>query len=218
MNLVKKWGDDPAAVNENLRRLRAAAGVDRLFVAKQVHGIAVAHVEASTTPEEITNTEADALVTRVPGVALAISTADCVPILATNADASVVGAAHAGWRGTVKGVGAQLIAALDTRPDSLWIALGPSICVKCFEVGEEVAAEFSAAEFSAAVVRRDLGAKPHVDLQRANVDALVAAGVPPDHIDGAPACTMCEPERFFSFRRDHGKTGGHLSFVVCGSR
>jgi YfiH family protein len=209
MNLVRKWGDEPAAVDENLRRLRAAGGFDLLFVAKQVHGDRCVTVEADTTPEAIADTEADALLTRVKGVALAVSTADCVPIL--FAGAGVVAAAHAGWRGTVKGIGPKTIAAMGVAAVDSWVALGPSICVRCFEVGEEVAAEFSAS-----VVRRDLGPKPHVDLQRANVDALVAAGVPPDHIDGAPPCTMCEPERFYSFRRDHGKTGGHLSFIVCG--
>ncbi|MCC6810076.1 MAG: peptidoglycan editing factor PgeF [Deltaproteobacteria bacterium] len=219
MNLVGKWGDDPAAVAEN-RRLFAAAGgfsLERLFVAKQVHGVAVIEVGAAQTPAEVASVEADALVTNVAGAVLAISTADCVPLLFANATGTIVGAAHAGWRGTVQGVVAKTVAALDdlgAAPRELHVALGPSICVGCFEVGEEVAREF--AEAGAGVVRRDLGAKPHVDLQLAHRLALDQVGVSADRVDGAPPCTMCEPDRFYSFRRDKGTTGGHLSFVRVG--
>ena len=89
--------------------------------------------------------------------------------------------------------------------------MGPSICARCFEVGEEVAAAFAALAPSAVI--RAAGQKPHVDLWEANRRVLVAAGVRDEAIDAGPPCTMCEPERFFSFRRDGGQIGQQLSFV-----
>ena len=90
--------------------------------------------------------------------------------------------------------------------------MGPSICARCFEVGEEVAAAFEALAPSS-VIRAE-GDKPHVDLWEANRRVLVAAGVRDEAIDAGPPCTMCEPERFFSFRRDGGGIGQQLSFVA----
>jgi copper oxidase (laccase) domain-containing protein len=93
----------------------------------------------------------------------------------------------------------------------LCAALGPSICVRCFEVGDEVAVHFAKLGAVDAAF-----AKPHVDLRRANRVVLERAGVRKDAIDDAPACTMCEPERFFSFRRDGAGIGQHLSFITGG--
>jgi YfiH family protein len=205
LNLRHGAGDDDTAVTENLRRFQKAAGITSLFIVKQVHGTHVVVVDKQT-PSEVAKMEADALVTCLPGATLAIGTADCVPVLL--AAEGVVGAAHAGWRGTVHGVVARTFEAMQTSAASVRAALGPSICVRCFEVGEDVAREFDPA-----FVRRDLGDKAHVDLQAANVAALVACGIPLSHIDGRPPCTMCEPGRFYSHRRDKGLTGRHLSFI-----
>jgi polyphenol oxidase len=217
LNLGSKWGDDPAAVAHNRRRLAAAGGfaLERLHTARQVHGARVALVGESTTPERVGETEADALVSQVPGVVLGIYTADCVPVLLSDGEGRVA-AVHAGWRGTVAGVAAAAVEALvsiGARRERLRAALGPSICVRCFEVGDEVADAF--APLVPPSVLRD-AKKPHVDLWEANRALLVAAGVAADHIDAAPPCTMCEPERFFSFRRDGAGIGQQLSFVVAG--
>ena len=139
----------------------------------------------------------------MPGAVVGVYTADCVPILLAD-DEGRVAAAHAGWRGTVAGVANAAVEALvsiGARRERLRAALGPSICAHCFEVGEEVAAAFDALAPSS-VVRDGGGKKPHVDLWEANRLVLAAAGVPESAIDAAPPCTMCEPERFFSFRRD----------------
>ena len=208
MNPSAKWGDDPALVDENRKRLAAAGGFDRsrLFTAKQVHGSAIVRIAADSTPAEIAAREADVLITDVPEVAVGVFTADCVPILAT--DGVRVGAAHAGWRGTVKNVAGVLLdalVALGARRDQLRVAIGPSLCVRCFEVGEEVAAQFPLE-----AVRRDLGAKPRVDLWLANKLRLTGVA----EIDLLGRCTMCEPDTFFSFRRDGGQVGQQLSFIV----
>ena len=216
LNVGGKWGDAPENVAHNRRRLAAAGGFDlaRLYTAKQVHGARVALVVESTLSERVAETEADVVATAVPGVVVGVYTADCVPILLADGDGRIA-AAHAGWRGTVAGVANAAVEALvsiGARREKIRAALGPSICAHCFEVGEEVAAEFDKLTPSA-VVRAD-GKKPHVDLWEANRLVLAAAGV--QSIDATPPCTMCESERFFSFRRDGAGIGQHLSFVASG--
>src|SRR5262245_48731451 len=141
LNVGGKWGDDPAAVAHNRRRLAAAGGFDwsRLYTAKQVHGARVALVVAGTLPERVADTEADVVVTAQPGVVVGVYTADCVPVLIAD-DEGRVAAAHAGWRGTVAGVAnaaVEALVSLGARRERLRAALGPSICARCFEVGEE---------------------------------------------------------------------------------
>jgi purine-nucleoside/S-methyl-5'-thioadenosine phosphorylase / adenosine deaminase len=217
LNVGGKWGDDPEAVAHNRRRLAAAGGFDwaRLYTAKQVHGARVALVVDGTLAERVAETEADVVVTAVPGAAVGVYTADCVPILVAD-DEGRVAAAHAGWRGTVQGVAVAAVEALvsiGARRERLRAAVGPSICAHCFEVGDEVAAQFDALVPSA--VLRAAGQKAHVDLWEANRRLLTSAGVAEAAIDAHPPCTMCEPDRFFSFRRDGAGIGQHLSFVVA---
>jgi purine-nucleoside/S-methyl-5'-thioadenosine phosphorylase / adenosine deaminase len=212
LNVGGKWGDDPDKVAHNRRRLAAAGGFDlsRLFTARQVHGARIALIVAHTQAERVAEAEADALVTQVPGAVLGVYTADCVPVLISDGEGRVA-AAHAGWRGTVAGVAAAAVEALvsiGARRERLKAALGPSICAHCFEVGDEVAAKFP----ESAVVRG--AARPHVDLWEANRAQLAAAGV--QALDAHPPCTMCEADRFFSFRRDGAQIGQHLSFIVAG--
>jgi YfiH family protein len=218
LNLGGKWGDDPEAVAHNRRRVAAAGGFDyaQLHTAKQVHGARVALVVDGTLPERVAATEADVVASAVPGTAVGVYTADCVPILLADDDCRVA-AIHAGWRGTVQGVaiaGVEALVSVGAHRERLRAALGPSICVRCFEVGEEVALQF-AALVPEAVVRKP-GARPHIDLWAANRALLISAGVRPEAIDAAPPCTMCDPERFFSFRRDGSGIGQQLSFVVAG--
>ncbi|MGZ3428856.1 MAG: polyphenol oxidase family protein, partial [Polyangia bacterium] len=145
LNVGGKWGDDPEHVAHNRRRLAAAGGFDlsRLYTARQVHGARVALVVEGTLPERVAETEADVVVTAQPGAVVGVYTADCVPILVAD-DEGRVAAAHAGWRGTVAGVAAAAVEALvsiGARRERLRAALGPSICARCFEVGDEVATQ-----------------------------------------------------------------------------
>jgi YfiH family protein len=217
LNVGGKWGDDPEAVAHNRHRLAAAGGFDyaRLYAATQVHGARVALVVDGTLPERVAATEADIVATAVPGAVVGVYTADCVPILIADGELRVA-AVHAGWRGTVQGAAIAAVEALvsiGARRERLRAALGPSICARCFEVGEEVALPFESL-VPASVVRRP-GARPHVDLWAANRALLISAGVRADAIDAAPPCTMCEPERFFSFRRDGSGIGQQLSFIAA---
>jgi hypothetical protein len=217
LNLGGKWGDDPANVAENRRRLAAAAGfdLDRLATCRQVHGARVFTIDTnSPPPEAIAAEEADALATACDGQVLGVFTADCVPIVIADGEGRAA-AVHAGWRGTAARIAAAAVDALVTlgaRRDRLAAALGPSICVGCFEVGDEVATVFDA--LAPTSVTRARGARPHVDLRIANRAILVDAGVDPAHIDAAPPCTMCERSRFFSFRRDGAGIGQQLSWIA----
>jgi purine-nucleoside/S-methyl-5'-thioadenosine phosphorylase / adenosine deaminase len=216
LNVGGKWGDDPEKVEHNRKRLAAAGGFDWnvLHTAKQVHGARVAVVVEGVDKARVADTEADALVSVVPGTAVGVYTADCVPILYAD-DEGRVAAAHAGWRGTVKGVAQAAVEALvsvGARRERIRAAVGPSICARCFEVGEEVAEAFD--KLTPDAVIRAPGQKPHVDLQLANKLLLLLAGLREDRIDAAPPCTLHEPDRFFSFRRDGAGIGQQVSFVV----
>lgn len=214
LNLGYRWGDDRAAVDENRRRVARAAGYapDALQVTKHVHGTAVWRV-GEPTPEPA---EFDGLVCDRAGPVLGAFAADCVPILFADAQARVVGACHAGWRGTVDGVAPNVIARmieLGAAPARIRVALGPSIGPCCFEVGPEVVERFRAAlgELPRLVVAGPH--KDHLDLRVALTAQLVAAGVAPAHVDAAPPCTRCHPDRFFSYRRDGQGGGVHMGFI-----
>jgi purine-nucleoside/S-methyl-5'-thioadenosine phosphorylase / adenosine deaminase len=222
LNLGGKWGDDPAQVAENRRRLgRAVEG--RLYVARQVHGAAIARVRRGDKPEAIARVEADGLCSDAAGLTLGVFVADCIPALIADARTGAFAAVHAGWRGTVAGVLPAAVRALATefgsRPAELRIALGPAIGPCCFEVGEEVAAAFVSLLPDAracgvvSASPRGVGGRSHVDLKAANRLLLERAGVPPEAIDAGPECTHCDRGRFFSFRRDGGATGQQMGVI-----
>lgn len=216
LNLGGRWGDDARHVAENRRLLASDGGFDlaRLTCARQVHG-ADCLIADGRAPDEVALQSADAVLTSEPGRAVGVYTADCLPILFADGTGRV-GAAHAGWRGTVAGIAAATFAAMQqmgTTPRSIHAVLGPCIGPCCFEVGEEVAAEFQRVA-PRAVVRRPEWPRPHIDLRVANTDLLGAAGC--RHTSVFPFCTMCDEERFFSFRRDRAGIGQMLSFVVGG--
>lgn len=214
LNLGYRWGDDRAAVDENRRRLAAHAGYDpdALVVTKHVHGTRVWRVgEPLPDPPEF-----DGLVSDRPGVVLGAFAADCIPIVFADPHAGVCGACHAGWRGTVAGVAREVVRRMceaGAAAAHIRVALGPSIGPCCFEVGDEVVDQFVAAfgDLPGLVVAGPR--KRHIDLRIATRAVLEAAGVRPDHIDDAPPCTRCEPDRFFSYRRDGRGGGCHMGFI-----
>ncbi len=206
-------GDVAPDVRENRSRLARAAGfpADRLVLAEQVHGTTVVRGR----PGELS--EADALWTDAAGTWVGIRTADCVPLLLATEDGSRVAAVHSGWRGTVGRIAEEAVATLareGAAPASLRAAIGPSIGACCYEVSEDLALRFAGA-FGAEVVQRK-GPRPHLDLRLAVRRSLIRAGLHDAHIEDVPGCNACEPERFFSHRRDQGGTGRHLAFIAPG--
>jgi YfiH family protein len=212
LNLGGKWGDDPAHVATNRARYAERVGfsLERLYGARQVHGNVVLVVDGAAPPLEFAAREADGLATATDGVAVAVLTADCVPLLFADGKGRVA-AVHAGWRGAAAEIALRAVEKLESlgaRREELRVAWGPSIGPCCFEVGEEVAAAF--ARWPNAVVRGH--AKPHVDLDAVLRAQLTGAGV--TQLDARPPCTMCDKARFFSFRRDGGGIGQHLAVIA----
>ncbi|HEU5054934.1 MAG TPA: peptidoglycan editing factor PgeF [Kofleriaceae bacterium] len=214
LNLGFRWGDERPHVEENRRRVAAAAGYDpaALVSMRHVHGTNVFRVGDPEPDSE----EFDGLVCDRAGAVLGAFAADCTPILFADPQSRVIGAAHAGWRGTVAGVAQNVVARmveLGADPRAIRVALGPSIGPCCFEVGPEVVAEFTARLPGLPGMVVDGPVKQHIDLRRVQRALLEEAGVRPEHIDDAPPCTKCNPDRFFSYRRD-GKEGGiHMGFI-----
>ncbi len=203
-------GDDPAAVAENWARLERETGL-RFARVRQVHGARAVRADAPTAPAD----EADVVVTRAPGVAACVSVADCVPILLADPETGAVAAVHAGWRGTIARAAAEGVRALAREagaPASRLLAVvGPSIGPCCYEVSPELAARFRE-ELGAGTVRD--GERPRLDLWRANLAVLEAAGVAAERIELLARCTGCERDRFFSHRRDAGRTGRQVAFIA----
>lgn len=219
LNLSATGGDEPGAVAENLRRAALVLGVppSSLYTVSQVHGAVTVTVDGSEPAAVVRAREADAIVGRGGPFACGVRVADCVPILLGDPASGVVAAVHAGWRGIVANVlGAALAAMheLGAVPARTLAAIGPHISVERFEVGEEVAEALVRAVGAVDIVRRDLGQRPHVDLGRAALTQIVAAGVAPAHIDWLRACTFGDSERFYSYRRDGAVGGRHLAAIV----
>lgn len=202
LNLGRSTDDRPEAVTENRRRVLDALGFDaeRLATAGQIHG---AHVTEVRNPG--LHRETDGLISQQPGLALAVSGADCLPLVYCSGD--VVAAAHSGWRGTVAGMPQLALAAVLARSGAnaahTRVFLGPCIGPCCFQVGGDVAAQFP----PSVVTRRDDAR--YVDLAAAARLQLEVAGVPPEAILAPPACTYCDEHWCYSHRRDHGLTGRH---------
>jgi polyphenol oxidase len=201
-----------ATADASLREIVEDVGVDRarLYQASQVHGARV--VVAEGDPAELLREEADAVVGRDRGVAVGVRVADCTPVLAANVETGHVVAIHAGWRGVVAGVVRAGIDAIRSRGEIV-AAIGPSIGVCCFEVGDDVAAQIAEACGEASVVVRGRGAKPYVDMRRAVRAQLEAAGVAGALLEDVAGCTKCGGERFHSHRRDADRAGRHLMLI-----
>ncbi len=210
LNLGRGVGDDPAHVAANRRRALEAIGRDPAghIEASQIHGRAVAVVGRAERGAKVDG--ADALLTADPGVTLAIHTADCVPVLLWDANRGVVGAVHAGWRGTAAGVSAVAIEAMvrtfGTDPADVHAALGPAIGPDHYEVDAPVAEALSRWPWAASVLRPGRSGHWWLNLAAANRLVLMGAGVPADQIWSSGLCTACAADLFFSYRRE-GVTG-----------
>lgn len=206
LNLGMNSGDEPADVLENRRRLRAWLDLpDEPAWLRQVHGTAVVRLHANPFAQAAEGAQADASVTSDPGIVLAILTADCLPVVFAAVDGSEIAAAHAGWRGLAAGVLEATVAAMATPPSRLRAWLGPAAGPKHYEIGAEVRAAFIARDAGADEAFRPT--RPghwHVDLYALARRRLEAAGV--HDIHGGGLCTIDDPARFYSHRRD-GRSG-----------
>jgi len=216
--------DEPAHVAENRARMAAAVGVapERLISAYQIHSPAVVTVEAPW--DASARPRADAIVTRAARLAIAVSTADCGPILFADAQACVIGAAHAGWRGALSGVAEATIAAMErcgAERSRIVAALGPMIRQPNYEVGPEFVARFEADDPANARFFRPSPRPDHglFDLPGYIAARLAAAGI--GAIEDLGPCTYGDETRFFSYRRSvHRREpdyGRHISAIALAS-
>jgi polyphenol oxidase len=216
LNLGAHCGDDPAAVAGNRARVRSLLSLPQEpRWLRQVHGTGVLRVdansEATIAADDDGRPEADAAVTYAAGVVLAILTADCLPVLFCAADGSEIGAAHAGWRGLAAGALEATVAAMQTPADRLLAWLGPAAGPQHYEVGIDVHEAFVAADGAAAAAF--VATRPghwHVDLFALARRRLARAGV--ERVYGGGLCTLSDPRRFYSHRRD-GRSGRMASLI-----
>jgi purine-nucleoside/S-methyl-5'-thioadenosine phosphorylase / adenosine deaminase len=190
---------------------------NRLLTVYQKHG---ANAVVADTPWK-TPPEADAIVTSEPGLAIGILTADCAPVLLCDAEARVIGAAHAGWRGALGGIVEAAVKAMEklgAKPERIVAAIGPAISQEAYEVGTEFMERFVAQEpdGSAFFITDDGSGEPHFDLVGYVGERLARAGV--SAVTDLGHCTYCEETRLFSYRRSqhHGEEdyGRQISAIV----
>lgn len=215
LNLSESVGDDPAAVEENRRRVAAVLpGGSRLVWMRQEHGQRVLRVDEPVADAGA----ADGMVTAMPGAVLTILTADCVPILLVARRRRVAAVVHAGWRGTLAGIVTRAVELMQqefgAERAELEAALGPAIGGCCYEVEREIGEQF-VARWGALPEdgwRRE-GARGKFDLRAANRRLLEAAGLAAQGIHTVGPCTRCAGDRYFSHRGSGGRTGRQLSCI-----
>ena len=214
-NLRAEVGDDSRAVAHNQRLLAEAIGATPVYL-NQVHGATVVRLTAADLRADAPMRDADASVTTEPGIACAVQVADCLPVLFAAPRGRAVGAAHAGWRGLAAGVLeatlAQVCGAARCAPGEVQAWLGACIGPTAFEVGPDVREAFGVSPLatdSTRFIAKGPG-KWHANLPALARDRLQAVGV--RAIDGGSWCTVSEPSRFFSFRRDR-VTGRMVALV-----
>ncbi|AWV08237.1 peptidoglycan editing factor PgeF [Marilutibacter maris] len=211
-NLGLRCGDDSASAIANRRVLGELAGLPSSPCwLRQVHGTRVERLDAG--PAGADEPEADAAVTATVGTVVAIQTADCLPVLFCADDGGEVAGAHAGWRGLAAGVLEATVAAMRTPPARLLAWLGPAAGPQAYEIGAEVRDVFVGADAQAAEAFTPTRARHwRVDLYALARRRLCAAGLDAGRIHGGGLCTISDPQRFFSHRRD-GRSGRMASLV-----
>lgn len=217
LNLGFASGDEDERVRGNWKRFLDSTGIGQkpLVHLSQVHSATALTVVK--TPEKPFNNhgEADALVSELPNVALAVLAADCLPIVIVGGSpARIVGAVHSGWRGVVKQAAQKTIERMvalcdeEVSPGDFTVAIGPHIRQCCFEVGPEVVADFrKAGELADGEVKPGDGDRSYLDLAAITMRQLVALGVGPERIEAVRHCTRCRPDLFFSYRGEGPNRG-----------
>ena len=210
-----KLSPAPMSVPANFSE-RFGFDIEDIVTIRQVHGNEVIKISRKE-PSLYASVEADAIITDLPGVAIGVLTADCLPMLLYDPVKKAIAVVHAGWRGTVAGVAERAIEELTkeyaTDPDNLQAVIGPHIGPCCYTVGTEVVNEFSAAYGNSTGALSGVGSIKF-DLAIANYIQLLKAGVKEKNVSRENPCTMCRADLFHSFRRDGEQAGRQLSFIM----
>lgn len=199
-------GDNQPRVEANRKHAAAALGFTQMATQRQVHGANCRVVAEGYAPAD-----SDALITDQPGWLLAVSVADCIPILLFAQRRNVVAAVHSGWRGSQQNIAgtaiAQMVQNYGVAPDELVAYIGPAASQCCYEVGNDVALQFPGCH------SRPIGeGKFLFDNKGVVLAQLLAAGVPPKQIELDPRCTICD-SNFHSYRRDGARSGRMFGLI-----
>jgi YfiH family protein len=222
LNLGPKGGDTLAHVRENLKRAAMALSIpaEKIFCAAQVHGDRIHQI--SGDEPSIFGSDAplkgDGLVTVEKGLYLGILTADCVPLLLLDPRRSVVGAVHAGWRGTAKGIVGKAVRKMCDEfgcdSSDILVALGPAIGPCCYVVGDEVARAFVEKDRKTRPFLQPEGsARWKLNLEGINRHQLIDAGIRGRNITHSSFCSSCRKDLFFSVRAEGEPTGRQVSLI-----
>lgn len=208
MNLSFSVGDEEEYVRRNRQKFFESVGVDmhRLAIPRQVHSATVGIADKPGAYDAC-----DALISNAREVFLCVSVADCVPVFLLDAAQGVVAAIHAGWRGSAQRIAEKTVERMAkefaSKPEELLAFIGPAAGVCCYTVGDEVAARFD----SQLVEHRD--GHRFLDLKKANLAHLRAAGVPQNAIETSPFCTITEEKLLHSYRRDRDRSGRMMGVI-----
>ncbi len=226
-NLGLFCGDDTVRVEANLQQLCDALDITRnkLYYPHQVHGHEVLTIDAQFTTlsaqEQCTALDGvDAIITNLPGIAIAVTTADCVPIILYDPIQRAVAAIHAGWRGTAQQIVVHTINAMKeqygTNPANVQAGIGPCIGIDAYEVGNEVieSMRIAGVETNYISTRNQSTGKMHIDLSAANAEQLLRCGIELDHIEVCGICTHRNSNDFYSVRAHGYETGRFLTGVI----
>lgn len=227
MNLSFDRGDDPEAVRENFRRIGNAIGVnvEDMVMSKQTHTTNVRVVTEEDRGKGVVKerdyTDVDGLVTDVRGICLVTSYADCVPLYFVDPVRNAIGLSHSGWRGTVGKIGKKTVELMAERfgsdPSDILACVGPSVCVDCYEVSEDVVEKvreaFAPALWNRLFYKKDNG-KYQLDLWKTNEAIFLEAGILPEHIAVTNVCTHCNSRILYSHRTQGDKRGNLCAFLA----
>ncbi|MDO9515333.1 MAG: peptidoglycan editing factor PgeF [Syntrophales bacterium] len=221
LNFGVHVGDSEEHLARNRELLCAAFDMSEhtLVTVDQVHGDRLLVID-ETFQEGGYNSplECDGIITAIPGVPIGIKTADCVPVLLADLKRRVVGAVHAGWKGTVLGIAARaagvFMETFSSAPEDILAVIGPAIGPCCYEVDEAVFHRFDNREGKVAFTGGRKEGKWMLDLAAANRSQLQGVGIPRGNIFSADICTSCRHDTFFSHRGEGGDTGRQLNFIM----
>ena len=228
LNFSTRTGDDPERVKANWDILSDAFRIPpgRFLVVNQVHGDCILTVDSpdfeiplpGAVPAEA-DLSCDAILTDQPGLAIGIKTADCVPIFLVDRVRRVIGAVHAGWRGTALNIAGKAVGRLrerfSSRSEDILAVIGPAIGPCCYEVDDAVFCSLPSPSGEASILHpAERAGRWMLDLPAANRCHLEGKGVPPGNILSAEICTSCREDLFYSHRRDGKTAGRHINFLM----
>ena len=227
LNLSFDRGDDPAKVSENFKRIGASMGVDveDMVLSKQTHTTNVRVVTEADKGKGVMRdrdyTDVDGMITNVPGICLVTSYADCVPLYFVDPVKKAIGLSHSGWRGTVGKIGKNTVQLMQenfgSKPEDLLAAVGPSVCMDCYEVSEDVIGQFKEAfesKYWQELFYKKENGKYQLNLWKANELIFLESGILPEHMAITNVCTHCNSKILYSHRTMGNNRGNLCAFLA----